>query len=121
MKVWLVVGSALSALAVLIGAFGAHGLKLKITPEALSIFEIGVRYQMYHSLGLILIGIIGYHLPQSSIMPAAYFILAGIITFSGSLYVLALLNIKWLGAITPIGGMCFIIGWLLLAFNIYRS
>ena len=121
MKFWLIVGAFFSALAVLIGAFGAHGLKSKITPDSLSIFEIGVRYQMYHSLGLILIGLIGYHFPHNLIIYSAYFMLAGIIIFSGSLYLLALLNIKWLGAITPIGGMCFIIGWLLLAFNIYRS
>ena len=121
MKIWLIVGACLAALSVLIGAFGAHGLKSKISIHDLATFEIGVRYQMYHSLALILIGFIGYHFPHNAIIHSAYFMLAGIMIFSGSLYLLALLNIKWLGAITPIGGMCFIIGWLLLAFNIYRS
>ena len=121
MKIWLVVGATYAALTVLIGAFGAHGLKSKVSPEDLMIFEVGVRYQMYHSLALILIGLIGYYLPQTPLMPVGYFMVAGIMIFSGSLYLLVLTNIRWLGAVTPIGGFCFIIGWLLLAYNIYRS
>ncbi len=121
MKIWLVVGAVFAALTVLIGAFGAHGLKSKVSPEYLLIFETGVRYQMYHSLALVLIGTIGYYLPQSSLAPVGYFMIAGIMIFSGSLYLLVLTNIRWLGAVTPIGGIFFIIGWLLLAYNIYRS
>ena len=76
---------------------------------------------MYHALGLIIIGGIGLNMSQSTIRIPAYLILSGVIIFSGSLYLLALTNARWLGVITPLGGICFIIGWLLLALNIYRS
>jgi len=120
-KILLIVGAVLAALAVTIGAFGAHGLKSRLSPEDLVIFEIGVRYHMYHSIAVLLLGIIGYFMPHSLISPVAFLMIAGIIIFSGSLYFLVITDSRWLGAITPIGGMCFIIGWLLLAVNIYRS
>lgn len=121
MKTWLIVGASLAGLAVLLGAFGAHGLKSKVSPEDLAIFETGVRYHMYHALGLLLIGIIGFNVSQDVIQIPAYLISAGIIIFSGSLYLLVLTDTRWLGAITPIGGVCFIAGWILLAFNLYKS
>ena len=118
---WIIIGSALAALAVSIGAFGAHGLKSKVSSEDLVIFETGVRYQMYHSLGLILIGILGFHFPSNIIqLPAALFII-GIIIFSGTLYLIPLTGLRWLGAITPIGGTALIAGWIALVYNIIKS
>ncbi len=116
----LTIGAVFAALAVIIGAFGAHALKDKVSSNDLSIFEIGVRYQMYHSLGIILLGLITNFIPNNLISPVAYFMLAGIFIFSGSLYLIVLFDIRWLGILTPIGGVCFIIAWLLLAYNIYR-
>ena len=121
MKTWLIVGAFLAGLAVLLGAFGAHGLKSKVSPEDLEIFKTGVRYHMAHAIGLLLIGAIGFHLNHDLIHIPAYLLTAGIVISSGSLYLLVLTNMRWLGAVTPIGGACFIAGWLLLAFNIYRS
>jgi len=121
MKTWIIIGCLLSGIAILFGAFGAHALKSKVTPEDLLIFETGVRYQIYHSIGLILIGILGFNLSLDILELPANLFISGIIIFSGSLYLLVLTNIRWLGAITPLGGLCFIIGWCLLAFNIYKS
>jgi len=121
MKTWLMVGATLAGVAVLLGAFGAHGLKSKVSPEDLAIFETGVRYQIYHALGLLIIGGIGFHVSQDVIQLPAYLLLAGIFIFSGSLYILVLTNTRWLGAITPIGGISFVAGWFLLAYNLYKS
>ena len=121
MKTWLIVGAFLAGLAVLLGAFGAHEFKSRVSPEDLEIFKIGVRYHMAHAIGLLLIGAIGFHLNHDLIHIPAYLLTAGIVIFSGSLYLLVLTNTRWLSAVTPIGGACFIAGWLLLAFNIYRS
>ena len=120
MKTWLIAGALMAGFSVLIGAFGAHGLKSKITPLDLEVFEIGVRYQMYHALGLILIGIIGYHLPHDLLNIPAYLLFSGTLIFSGSLYILVLTNIRWFGALTPLGGMCLILGWFLLSLNLFR-
>ena len=88
MKTWLIVGASLAGLAVLLGAFGAHGLKSRVSPEDLLIFETGVRYHMYHALGLLIIGVIGFQVSQDVIQIPAYLFTAGIIIFSGSLYLL---------------------------------
>jgi len=112
--------ASLAGLAVLLGAFGAHALKSKVLPEDLAIFETGVRYHFYHALGLLIIGAIGFQVSQEIIQLPATLITVGIVIFSGSLYLLVLANIRWLGAITPIGGLCFIFGWLLLAYNLFR-
>ena len=99
------------------GAFGAHALKEKLSEKYLAIWETAVQYQMFHALALIAIGIlmssklIG---PVSSLNTAGYFMIAGIVLFSGSLYVLSLTGIGILGAITPIGGLAFLVGWILL-------
>ena len=119
MKSLIVVGSIFAALSVLFGAFGAHGLKDQLSFEYLAIFETAVRYQMYHALGLLLMGISGFHLPDYLIYLPSYFLIFGTMIFSGTLITLVLTDLKWLGAITPIGGLCLIIGWLLFAYNIY--
>lgn len=123
MKLWLIIGACLAGIAVLVGAFGAHGLKARVSSEDLGIFETAVRYQMYHSLGIILISVLGItkSFPDDILMMPAYLMIAGVIIFSGSLYILVLTNIRWLGAITPFGGGLLIFSWFLLAFNIYRS
>ena len=118
---WIIAGSFFAALAVIFGAFGAHGLKSKVSPEDLIIFETGVRYQMYHALGLVLLGLLGMSISFSiSQLPALFFVI-GIIIFSGTLYLIPLTGIRWLGAITPIGGIAFIAGWFMLIYNILIS
>ncbi|MFL3052126.1 MAG: DUF423 domain-containing protein [Candidatus Neomarinimicrobiota bacterium] len=118
---WIIAGSFFAALAVIFGAFGAHGLKSKVSPEDLIIFETGVRYQMYHALGLVLLGLLGMITSFSiSQLPALFFVI-GIIIFSGTLYLIPLTGIRWLGAITPIGGIAFIAGWFMLIYNILIS
>ena len=121
MKSIIMTGVLLAGLAVMLGAFGAHALKAKVSPENLTIFDTAVKYHMYHALGLIFIGLLGFHFPVKSIQIPAYLMMGGILIFSGSLYILVLSGIRWLEAITPIGGIAFIISWLLLAFNLYRS
>jgi len=100
--------------AVALGAFGAHGLKSRLSPEMLAIFETGVRYQVYHALGLFAVAWVADKNPESLANAAGWALVIGIAVFSGSLYVLSITGIRWLGAITPIGGLAFLIGWVLL-------
>ena len=103
-------------MAVALGAFAAHGLKARLAPDMLAIFQTGVQYQMYHALAMFGVGFLCMQISDSALLRAsAWSFLAGIIIFSGSLYILSLSGIRWLGAITPIGGVGFILGWLLLA------
>jgi uncharacterized membrane protein YgdD (TMEM256/DUF423 family) len=108
-ETWTRVGAALMFLDVALGAFAAHGLKARLTPEMLTVFETGVRYQAYHALALLLLAALRG--PDK----AGWCFLAGIILFSGSLYALAASGIRWLGAITPIGGLFFLAGWVMFA------
>ncbi len=109
---------ALSALiAVAAGAFGAHALKSRLTPEMLAIFETGARYQMYHALGLIGVGLWASHRGANG---AGWAFVVGTVLFSGSLYALALSGVRALGAVTPIGGLAFMVGWALLAWSAWR-
>lgn len=108
-ETWTRVGAALMFLDVALGAFGAHSLKTKLTPEMLTVFETGVRYQAYHALALLLLAALRG--PDR----AGWCFVAGVVLFSGSLYALALSGVRWLGAITPLGGLCFLAGWLMLA------
>ena len=119
MRILFIIGSLFAALSVLLGAFGAHGLKNRLSMEDLAIFETAVRYQMYHALGILLMGVASFYLSEKLVSIPAYFLILGIIIFSGSLFLLVFTNLRWFGAITPIGGLCLIIGWLLLAYNIY--
>jgi uncharacterized membrane protein YgdD (TMEM256/DUF423 family) len=106
----------LGALAVGLGAFGAHGLKERLSPEMLTIYEVGVRYHMYHALALLAVALAPQGLWSSAATTTACWAwLVGILIFSGSLYALALTQVRWLGAITPIGGVAFIVGWIALA------
>ncbi|HEY4622739.1 DUF423 domain-containing protein [Solibacillus sp. FSL R7-0668] len=120
MEIILAMGAILGALTVALGAFGAHALKGKFAEERYEqIFETGVRYQMYHSLAILIIGLVMHVVGELPILEvAAYLMLAGILLFSGSLYALSVTGIRKLGAITPIGGLCFIAGWICLAVGI---
>lgn len=121
-KLFLITGSIAMALAVALGAFGAHGLKEMLTDEMLDIFETGVRYHFYHAIGLLLISLVTQLMPGSSLLQwSGWLMVGGIIIFSGSLYILSISGIRWLGAITPIGGLCFIISWILLALAAWRN
>jgi len=109
-----IAGAFLGFLTVAIGAFGAHSLKNKLNPEMLAIFEVGVRYQMYHALALILTAL-AYSLFSNSFLSwAGVLFIMGTLVFSGSLYTLALTGIRSIGAITPIGGVILLFGWLTL-------
>lgn len=122
MSKFLISSGALSAaLAVILGAFAAHALKSRLPPETLAIFQTGVQYQFYHSLGVILIGIIVQFSKASLLVTAAgWLMLVGILIFSGSLYVICLTGIRGFGMITPFGGTAFIVAWLLLTIGILR-
>jgi uncharacterized membrane protein YgdD (TMEM256/DUF423 family) len=114
----LVAFGALNGLvAVAAGAFGAHALRQRLEPRALEIFETAARYQMYHALAMVLCGVIAVRGAST----AGWIMQLGIVIFSGSLYVLALTGVKGLGAITPIGGLAFLVGWALLAWSAYRG
>ena len=121
MRFFLILGAVLAALAVVLGAFGAHGLRARLSPQDLETFEVGVRYQMYHALALIVVSWAIAHWEAGTAITAGWFFVAGILLFSGSLYVLVITGPRWLGAITPIGGVAFIVGWLLLAWTALKG
>jgi uncharacterized membrane protein YgdD (TMEM256/DUF423 family) len=114
---WIRVAALLGFLGVLLGAFGAHGLKQRVTPELLAIFNTGVLYHLLHAVALLSLALYGKTTEKSVTWPAALW-LAGIVLFSGSLYVLTLTGVKQLGAVTPLGGLCFLAGWVMLAIRL---
>ncbi|GAA5521989.1 DUF423 domain-containing protein [Aliifodinibius salicampi] len=121
-KLFLILGSIIMALGVMIGAFGAHGLKSILSEEMMEIFKTGVQYHFYHAIGLFIVGITAQYLPNSSLLYwSGILMVAGIIIFSGSLYLLSTMGLRWLGAITPVGGICFILSWLLLAIAVWKG
>ena len=116
------IGALSAFFGVALGAFGAHGLKAVLSADALAVYQTGVTYQMWHSLGLVGIGLLQAQMPESSrIAWAGRFMGIGILLFSGSLYLLALLGLRWLGMITPVGGLCFLIAWLLLCVPVHNK
>lgn len=116
-KGFFIAGALAAGLAVALGAFGAHGLQSRVTPERIGTFETGVRYQMYHALALFVVAWIQAQWPSSQVAWAGYLFIAGILIFSGSLYLLVLTDTPWLGAVTPLGGVAFIVGWALLCWG----
>lgn len=126
-KGYLTTASVLGCLAVVLGAFGAHALKATLTPEALHTFEVGVRYQFYHVFALAITGILYAQLPGQLLRIAGVFFIAGILLFSGSLYLLTCLSAmqvigyRAIGAITPVGGLFFMAGWTCLAIGSSRT
>jgi len=117
----LVAGGLLALLAVLAGAFGAHGLRSLVSERGLEVFQTAVTYQMYHSIALVLVAVLsGLGLSRRLLCWASGFYLAGILLFSGSLYLLVLTDIRWIGPVTPLGGGCFMVGWALLVMSAIR-
>ena len=121
-KMFLSIASTLAALAVLLGAFGAHGLKAKLAPEMMAVYQTAVQYHMWHALGLAIIALALPQWPHLTLLRwAAWLMVLGVVLFSGSLYALALTEIKMLGAITPFGGLAFIIAWIMFAAAMWKS
>lgn len=120
-KVFISIGAISGALAVMIGAFGAHGLKAKLSEYALGVYKTGVEYQFYHTFALLAVGLLALRFQSGLLTSSGWSFLLGIIIFSGSLYALALSGVKVLGAITPIGGLFFILGWVLLAVAVIKG
>lgn len=115
-------GAVSGALSVALGAFAAHALKSRLPTETLTVFQTGVQYQFYHSLGLILVGVVVQFARPSALLAASgVLMLVGILLFSGSLYVLSMTGIRSIGIVTPFGGVAFIAAWLLLALGILRQ
>ncbi len=121
-KIFLLLGSLAMMIAVGLGAFGAHGLKDRLAADMLAVYRTGVEYHVYHALGLLAVGMIAAHLPESDLVKwSGWLMAAGIVLFSGSLYLLALTGTRWLGAITPVGGAAWIVAWALLAAAILKA
>ena len=126
-KRFLKIAAFMGALTVIFGAFAAHAIKSRVNAETLSIFETGVRYQMYHVFAIFLLGIIYKEFSFKFLVWAGNLFLAGIVLFSGSLYALVFFkangneNMNWLGAVTPFGGTCFIVGWSLILLSLYQT
>lgn len=119
-NIFFSLGAFLALLAVVFGAFGAHILKQKISVDLLAIFEVAVRYQMYHALGLIALALAYLHFPGYPLIIAGWLFVLGTLFFSGSLYILALSGNTIWGAITPIGGLLWIIGWLFVCYAPFK-
>jgi uncharacterized membrane protein YgdD (TMEM256/DUF423 family) len=126
-KNWLITAFVLCALAVALGAFGAHGLKKLVSPLQIETFKTGVQYHFYHAFAMVFAVIVSQFTDDKRIIRVNRLFLEGIILFSGSLYALTFAEVfgssgmRWLGVITPIGGLLFIYGWLLLAYSVYKS
>ncbi len=120
-RLFFLVGSISALIAVVLGAFGAHGLRGRLTTEMLNAFEVGVRYQMYHALALLAVAWALSRWPRAEVTVAGWLFVAGTIIFSGSLYLLSLTGVRWIGAITPIGGVAFLLGWLSLVWGVWRG
>jgi uncharacterized membrane protein YgdD (TMEM256/DUF423 family) len=120
-RIFAVLGALSGFIAVGAGAFGAHGLKARLTPELLAVFETGARYQIYHALALLAVAWAVSRWPGRAAVASGWCFVGGTVIFSGSLYLLALTGVRGFGAITPLGGVLFLAGWLLLALATWRS
>ena len=117
MKGYIIIASLFAALAILFGAFGSHALKERLSAQSLEVYDIATRYLMFHALGIFLIALLGFQLPKESLEIPGIMMIVGTSIFSGSLYLIAMLDFKKLGMVTPIGGLLLIVSWLLLAYN----
>ena len=120
-RTFALAGAISGFVAVLAGAFGAHTLRERLTPDMVAIFETGARYQMYHALGLLAVALTSTHWPGTPVRAAGWLFIGGTVLFSGSLYLLSVTGTRWLGAITPFGGLMFLTGWAALAIAIARG
>ena len=118
---WFATGAIAAGIAVALGAFGAHGLKSRVEPALLVVFETGLRYHMYHALALVALGLAHARSAAALWNVAGWLFLAGIVVFSGSLYAMTLTGARWLGAITPLGGLAFLLGWAAAAFAAFKA
>jgi len=120
-RVFAILGGLSGFLAVAAGAFAAHTLRQKLPSDMLSVFETGSRYQMYHALALLAVAWAATHWPVPAVHLAGWCFVAGTFLFSGSLYILALTETRWMGAVTPLGGLAFLLGWLALAWGVWKQ
>ena len=120
MKIFIILGAINGFIAVALGAFGAHGLEGKISDHYLDVWQKAVQYQMFHAGGLLVIGLLGLKISGSMINWSGWLMFIGILLFSGSLYILAVSGIKVLGAITPLGGVAFLVAWVLMIIATYK-
>ncbi|WP_111657700.1 DUF423 domain-containing protein [Isoalcanivorax indicus] len=121
MKALLILGALNAALAVVCGAFGAHGLKARVEASLLETWATASEYHFFHALALLLVGVLAKQFGAAGIVTAGWILLAGMLVFSGSLYLLVLSGQRWLGAITPLGGTALIMGWVWLAWALYKA
>jgi uncharacterized membrane protein YgdD (TMEM256/DUF423 family) len=120
-RLFFLMGALSAMIAVAAGAFGAHALRTRLSPDYLAVFETAARYQMYHALALLAVAWAAARWPGSLPNAAGWLFVAGTLLFSGSLYALALTGARWVGAITPLGGLAFLAGWLCLFLSVRRS
>ncbi len=120
-RTFVVLGALFGLIGVGLGAFGAHALSGRVPASDVDIFETGVRYQMYHALALLAVAVAAHHWPGWQTTAAGWLFTGGIVVFSGSLYLLVLTGPRWLGAVTPVGGVAFLVGWLCLALAALRA
>lgn len=114
-RLFVMLGALSAGVAIAAGAFGAHALRARLEPRMLEVFETGARYQMYHALALLAVAWVASRWPGSLVNASGWLFLAGTLLFSGSLYAMAFTGVRALGAVTPLGGVCFIAGWICLA------
>jgi uncharacterized membrane protein YgdD (TMEM256/DUF423 family) len=121
-RLFLLLGGANAALVVILGAFGAHALKARLSNEMMAIYHTGIEYHVFHALGLIAVGLVAAWIPASaSLKWSGWLMLGGIVLFSGSLYVLSLTGQRWIGAVTPFGGVAFIAAWVMFCIAVVRG
>jgi uncharacterized membrane protein YgdD (TMEM256/DUF423 family) len=120
-RIFFLCGALSALIGVAFGAFGAHGLKNRLSAELLATFEVGVRYQMYHAFALLVVAWVLTRWHSVFAVASGWCFVIGTLLFSGSLYVLSLSGVRWLGAITPFGGLAFLAGWLLIAWAVWKA
>ena len=120
-RIFFAIGSLSGFIGVALGAFGAHALKSRLDPELLATFEVGVRYQMYHAFALLAVAWAQTRWPGAAVTASGWLFVAGTLVFSGGLYALSLSGLRWLGAITPVGGLALLAGWLCLAWAAWKA
>lgn len=121
-KILLILGAFNAFVGVALGAFGAHGLRARLSPERLEVWQTAVQYQLVHALGLLLVGVVVLQLGQDGMLRwSGWLMFGGVVLFSGSLYLLCLTGVRWLGMVTPLGGLLFLAAWVAFALGVGRA